>query len=512
MPRLPTPASDPRLPQQVFTADSQGAAVARANAEIGEAGVRLGAAIQERQTQKEISRMSAEFAKRQAELTNEWQERLRTAQPDEIDDVASEFMQNRVQATVEELRSIANTGESQRFFERAAAGFGATFTTTTAAGARQLAETQAVADFETSLNQFGDALTADPSTFESTLATADILTEGLVQSNGLDRARAIRLQSEARNSLAMAAARGRIDADAAAGREAVEAGTYSEFISGQEKQQLLRYADAAERAQSAARKQALQQAADERASQYLAQAVSADGKVNAQLLPQLVGSVVRDPALAGDPAQQRTVFNMLRTLADDEDNGRTQRTDPALFDALNDRVLLPRGSAGRPTRDEIYSQVGSGLKVSDANYLISRLDGAGSPAEDAFNLQQRTAFRAALTVITGKGNADLIEDPVAALNYASFVNFANAEVQRLKDAGESPTDIFAPDGPILGRVLEFKREISVAEQVRALNPNPENRPDFDVLSVDDGQPDPFAAPDRTDASFDDMEKFLQGGE
>ena len=94
MPKLPVPVSNPQLPQQVYTAEIQGATVARANQDLARSVTGLGEALIQRQTQREVSKLNAEFAKAQAELTVEWQETLRTADPTDPE-VANRFRQER---------------------------------------------------------------------------------------------------------------------------------------------------------------------------------------------------------------------------------------------------------------------------------------------------------------------------------------------------------------------------------------------------------------------------------
>lgn len=78
MPKLPTPVSDPKLPQPIFTAASQGATVANANAGLAQDIQQFGGVLHQRQVQSEISALTADMATAQAELALEWEETLRT--------------------------------------------------------------------------------------------------------------------------------------------------------------------------------------------------------------------------------------------------------------------------------------------------------------------------------------------------------------------------------------------------------------------------------------------------
>lgn len=530
MAKLPVPISTPKLPDTIFTAASQGATAAAANAQLADKAVQFGAALEQRRTQREISQMNAEFAKAQAELTVQWQETLRTADPNDPE-VASRFRNEVVQPRIESLQDFANTSEGKAYYQRASAGLGAGFLVTTEAGQASLEETAAVQNWEVSLNQMGDAVAADPASFDSTLAMIDIQVEGLVQANGLSREKALVLQTEARTQTALNAATGLIRQNPEQAKVMIESGLYSEYISGSQKNTLLGMADTQLRAQEAARKAALEEAAERSQVAIMKAAINEDGSINAAALPGLQGEILRDPTLAQDPAALRATINFLDQLVEDENSGNPAKTDPAVFDGFMARAALPPGDPRRPRREEVLMRVGDGLSKDDARFIINDMIGEkGSDREVVGNDLRNDSMRNARTILTGSANLEFVEDPGKVLNYNRFQHFARVMEVKLRDDGLSPTEIWAPDGPIMGQLNRFNKRLSLDEQneimATALSGGPDLGPEpvitSDPLRFDTGRnrvnagalrdgPTPttvFGKPIK-DATVSDMDRWLK---
>lgn len=469
MPKLPTPQSTPKLPQNIFTPESQGAAAARAQGELGgaisQAGQRVGAAITQRKTQGEISKLNSEFATAQAELTNQWRETLRTADPND-DTTAERFRNDVVKPRLEAMRELANTGESKAYFDRAASGLGAGFLVSTEAGQQGLRETAAVQNWDTFKNQMGDSLIADPLSFDTSVAMIDIQVDGLVASAGLSTEKGLVLKAEALTEAAVASATGLINQDPEAGRAEIEAGAFSEFIDASQKQRLLNYADSQERAQEAARVAARKEASAFRQTDYMKEAINQDGTINTAAIPELQGRLLRDPLLAGDPAAARAMNNFLEQLVDDE-SGSAAQTDPAAFDDFMSRSALPPGHPDRPTRNEILFSVGRTLSKEDAGFLMNTvIDEKGSDRDRIATSFRNESLRNSRVFLTGSGDLSFVSDPEKILNYDKFVKFATVREVQLKEEGKTPDEIWAPDGPIMGQLQNFNRKLSLDEQTQ----------------------------------------------
>lgn len=462
MPRIPVPQSDPALPRQVFTAESQGAGLARGLQDVGSGLTQVGEVLQQRQVQREISTLNASFATAQAELTVAWQETLRTADPSDPD-TADRFRQQQVQSRLEALGEQANSREARAHYERLSAGLGASFLVSTEAGMANLAEVAAVQSFDQFKNQFSDALSADPLAFETTLPLMKAGIEGYVQSHGLSREAALTLESEAVGDAAMAAAFGRIDADPKSGRAFVEAGGFSEHIDAQQKARLVSYANSQEAAREAARQRAIDERAKVASSTYLSAVVSPDGSVNPAAVPAALGQIARDPRYLGNPAEQRALFNMIESLADDPAGG-LEKTNPSLFLEYNRRALLPPTDPDRLTRGEVFKKVGSGLTRANSSYLIDRIDRKDTPVGRNIALLQDSALRQGLLALTGKGDFTQVEDVNSGLAYQNWQIFATDYIEQ--DAGRTPPEkLYAADGPLLSALPRFQQKTEMQQRL-----------------------------------------------
>lgn len=377
MPPIPVPRSNPALPQTIFSGDQFGALEARADQEIAQAGRNLGQALENRQTQREVSKLNAEFAKAQADLTVSWQEALRTADPND-DGLAARFQQEQVGKRLEQLKGLANTREAKDYYTRLSSGLGANFQVQTAAGQAGLAERAAVANWQTTKNQFSDALTADPYSFDTTLATVDIALDGLVAANGLSTEKRLVLEQDAKGDLAMAAARARIERDPDEGVAFVESGGYSEYLDASQKAQLAAYGRSFKNAQEAARKEELNAAVAERRTYYVRSLIDPKtGSVNKRAVPALMRELARDPILnTGEgAAEQQTLFNVLKQELDSgRDASKTAGQD------RNFGAFMKRAITGELSDNEILMARANGdISGAQVNELFDVTRGKDTP-------------------------------------------------------------------------------------------------------------------------------------
>lgn len=505
MPPLPVPQSNPQLPRPIFTGDQFGAAQGRALGQLGGAITDAGRVIQQRQAQRDVSRLNVELTKAQAELTVEWQERLRTADPND-DNLAADFLRDRVQARLSDIEGSVNTAEGREHFARLSAGVSAGFFTTAHAGQASLAETSAVLEFQQVQNQLTDAVSTDPMAFESSLAALELSADGLQAVNGLSSEARLKLTAPAQRDLALTAARGVIDRDPALGQELVESGTFSQYLDAGDKLSLINYSRSVVSAQEAAARAEEEKQASLATTEYLRAAVGPDGAINQSAIPSLIGQLVRDPRLASAAGadQGRTIFNLLDGLASRGDGEKSV----GVFQGLWDRAGLPPGSPERPTAQEVLAQVGPGLRLSDAQDIIKRLDDGFTPQGRIRVALTDQLFKAAREQLSNRAGAGL-PDPEGELAFSDFQAWAAPELQRLVDAGTPVAEIFAINGPLYGRVNQFQRSTRTPEaraRSRAIRFG-----DPTTLPPPTPAPRPSAAPEGR-RTVEDAEKFLAGGQ
>jgi DNA-binding transcriptional MerR regulator len=370
MPRIPQTRSNPQLPRKIFSAQTEGAAIGAAFEDVGGELEQIGGLLQKRQEQREIATLNAEFARKRAELTVEWQETLRTADPSDLE-TADRFRQERVASVVDELGSFAKSAAAKNHLTALTAGLDANFLVTTEAGMATLAEKAAVQSFESFKNRYADAVSADPDNFELTVGEIDTAISGYVSVHNLSTEAGLTLATEAKNEAAMSAAFAQIRANPARGRELVSAGVYSEFIDAGDKARLLSHADTVERAQLAAIEKAQERARDQFSSDIFAR-VYKDGRVQPTEIPDMVQAVATSPVMRGDPAEQRAMISALNAMVDEGSS-----TDAHNSNYQRDLRAVMRGDI--TTRTEIWEAVGRGdYPAARANDLFDVLDGNGT--------------------------------------------------------------------------------------------------------------------------------------
>ena len=441
------------MPEKIFTGESEGGAAALGDAAMGRAmqGLgqdvsQLGAALQRRQTQREISALSADIAEAQAELTNAWQETLRTADQNDPD-VAERFRNEQVAPRLNKVKKRAKTGDAKQFYERAAAGLGASFLVTTEQGVARLAETAAVQDWQATLNRFGDAVTADPASFHTSIPTLDVLLEGMVQANGLSREQALILETEGKNSVAFAAARGVISRDPQFGKEAVETGEYAQYLTVEQKQRLIDYADTKMAADARAQEDGIKQAADAAAAEYLRRTTNRDGSLNVTALPDILAGIANDPALAQDTAQQRAMFNLVRGLASGEGD---KTTNPAILNHV-----LREVTAGRMFFEEASGFVGAGISYHDLqNQVVPTLKRAASPDGQSENERLKNHLADVEERLGIARSLISIPNPRANDALRRYQDWFYREFERKRAEGKTVDSLLNPNSPdFMGREL-----------------------------------------------------------
>lgn len=515
MPKLPTPQSNPTLPGKIFTSETQGAAIGAGLEDLGGSVTQLGQALAQRKAQREISALNAEFAAAQAELTVEWQETLRTADPSDLD-TADRFREGSVATRLASLEQKATSREAKDYFSRLSAGLSSSFLVTTEAGMASLAETAAVDSFNTFKNQFANAVTADPYSFEDVLPNIDMAIEGYVQTNNLSREQAIKLRSEAASNTAMSAAMARVEANPDEGIEFIDAGGYSEYLDPRQNARLKSYGETIKRSQEAAREKAIQQRLDAKRSNALAAVIAPDGSVDQDALLQVSAQLARDPDFQSDPAGQAAAFNLIRGLQADAEDSRANKTNPQLMQSFVQRALLPRGNPNRATITEVQERIANGITAADANHIINIIQGQEDPATKAFYEAQDGAFRAGRSVIAGSSDLALVSNPAAIIDYQNFENWARARSLQLFKEGMSPTDVFATDGPIYSEMPSFMRSRDGKKQISEFRDDlAAGRAQIRTAPGVTLEVDPFAIPDDTSAkpvsqqTVEDMDAFLR---
>ena len=205
---------------------------------IGKGMQKLGSALQEHAAQTETSTLAAQSATLHAELTNEWLNIKRTADPNDHE-MAEKFMDS-AQQRIDQLGDNLTSPIARQQFERTSANMKADFATRTLADQAQIAGEAAVQNSQIQTNAYASSVLADPDSFGSVIAHDQESLSGMVQAGSLPQTEAIKLHRENAAQYAQSAVFGYTRAgnfDAA--REFLDSDKANAYLDGTQKASLL---------------------------------------------------------------------------------------------------------------------------------------------------------------------------------------------------------------------------------------------------------------------------------
>lgn len=231
------------------SAASQGAASAQAMQGLGNQITNLGERMTQIQTARDLSKMSADFATSQADLTNQFRDVISQADPNDPN-VATNFLNDVVKPRIEKIAESANTPEAKLHYQEQAAQLNAHFNEVAAAGQHELAGIAAAQNHNTIMNATTSMLTTAPQQFDAAIQQLDMNREALVKSGMLTRAQAIQAKANDNATATEAAVDGWIEQkNPEKAVDYLKGGIYDEYIDGVTKARLLAKAEDALRGQ-----------------------------------------------------------------------------------------------------------------------------------------------------------------------------------------------------------------------------------------------------------------------
>lgn len=324
-------------------------------------------------TAEETAKGSAKLAEAHAALTTEWNDIVSTADPNNIEKLATDFREKRIQPTLSAIGDGMSTDDGQNFFTRAEAEVTSHFFEKTAADVASLKGVAAVQNAITVRNQLSHSAFKDPSSFSASVQLSHMATEAMVKEAGLPREKAIELNAAADHEFAVSAAMGMIQANPTAAKKDIADGRFDKYLDGSDIGTLVNRADQAEKAQTEQEKAARvekvrveKEAFTKKVNEVISQTVRPDGSLTVppdyyktamalSLLPQ------------ADDATIRAVIGFGRSVADDIEKGTPVVTDPNTYEDFRNRAFLPASDPRALSSAEVI-QARADRKLSDADF------------------------------------------------------------------------------------------------------------------------------------------------
>lgn len=407
---------------------------------------RLGAAVQEEQTNDETSRLAAALTTFNAEATVEWNKRVQEADPNDTT-LSQRFLDEYVNPRLSAIGDTIESDAARNLFERSSAGVRAGLFTQSATDQATLAGLAAVHNAQTVINQVSAAAMANPAGFEANMQLFRVSMTGLSGIDRMNPQQRMKMQEEGESAIAFATVRGMAQRNPAAARQEIASGRFNTWLDANQQAQLRNIADEVERdntRQAAAdeemRIKAIKLENDQLLNAITATTLTPDGRV---VLPPDYFANLR--AVSQRPYMDPSAIRAMRSAGIAISKGDPPVSDPETY--LNFLDLLGRGDV---PLQEIYRARGEGrLNNKDYSFLLQWAKSLSASPERRDQQRTLTTFFNGMKGHITKSNL-LVTDADGNQRYSEYVRDMSPRYWAGIAAGRKPEEMFA----------EFQREVN----------------------------------------------------
>jgi hypothetical protein len=329
----------------------------------------LGQKISAYQEQNETSKLSANLAITQANLTNKWQDTIKNADPNDPE-VAKNFLENEVGPALDKVGEGLGTAGARDMYAKARAGLQANFMVKAHSDQSELAGVAAVQNYVTAKNQLTSATLSDPTSYETNMALGNLVIDGL---KNIPIDKRLELKTGLAKDQANAHIIGIANNDPAAAEKELNSGKFDKFMDAGDKTTVQAHITAlanaqkeADRAAQVEQIRANKEASEKVANTIVASAVQDDGSLALQ--PDFFKSAVAYSNMPNvDASSSRALIDFGRAVIEDQQRGRPAITDPVTYDDLTSRMFLPADDKDHLTLADVY-QARAGRHLSDKDF------------------------------------------------------------------------------------------------------------------------------------------------
>lgn len=352
-----------------------------AGQEIGGGVARVGGQYVKHEERLETTQLGADLATAHANLTVQWNAIAAKTDPKDIEKAADDFRTNIAGPALDAIGSKLNTEGGQDMFARASAGIKDDIFQKTAADTSRLQADGAVSNILTMKNQATNNVFADPSSFSSTMDLMHETFNGMQKSFNLPAPERLKLEQETAHDIAKATALGMLQKDPTQGKADIADGRFDKYLSGEEIAELQNHGNELVRAQTTAEKAAEEEqrrqqkdAADQFANRLQTSMLQSDGSL--RLTPTSARDAVNYSMMPGvTSGDGRAMIDMVHRVAEDASKPIPPKTDPATYESLRARLMLPSTDPQALTpRDVIQARASGMLDDKDFSFLRSSID------------------------------------------------------------------------------------------------------------------------------------------
>lgn len=452
--------------------------------------------------ENETSKLAAELAKAQTDLTLGWLETARNADPND-QETASNFMANMVAPRLDQIGEKLNTRAGRLMYERARAGLESDLRQKTTVDQAELAGVAEVQNAQTVANQVSTSLLADPTGFNTGMGMIDLYLEGATR---IPMETRLKLGTQMRSDAAKATLLGVAEVDPTRARAEMASGKYDAYMDADAKVTIGNHLTALENAKTQDQRAAEAEARrvkkehyDAKANELVTALVQPDGQI---VVPEgWFQQAATDMVGAPDAGESRALINMGRSILDDEKNGSTRKSDPATFDDFRRRMYLPETDPNALDVTEIYEAVSNGkLSATDMNFLRTEVTGKRDPGVQTGKKQFEAFLAGYKSYITKSNPLSLQLDAPGDQRYYEFQQRAQELFDQGVSSGKSWQDLLHPSSKDFIGAIVPQYQMNTKQSVGML-PNFATGAMPPLAPVEGGPVAPQRLPNETAAAY-----------
>lgn len=422
----------------------------------------LGEAIQAQKERSEIADVSAKLSKIQELSTNELNDVLQKATPEDLvagtergapgsQSISQKFLSDFDQK-LSSIEESLSTDAARDYFKRTSANLREHFGTSAVRGQAGLVGAKAVFDTRSQIQSGSSALMNDPSAFDLTLQNFNTYVDTMVAKNGLPSEKAMELRQAGVSNLAEGAARGWMNVNPEFAKKLISEGKWDNYISGDAKKRLLGEAEVHVNAQRVEQKRVereLEEAKKQRVN-------ATQDKMLMQIYENKLSTkdIVNSPDLDFD--SKREMLSVLNKHVTE-----SLRTDPGVFNSLFQRVHLPDGDPNKITNpNDLNAFVGNGIDVTSLQKLRREMSGKNTPEGQLETSLKKGFMDIAKGKLTKSNPLTGLRDPSGDQQYQAFLAEFSDEYAKQRALGKtsaqllSPTIAGKPNPEYLGNMID----------------------------------------------------------
>lgn len=435
--------------------------------------------VEEHMALNETTKLAADMAKTQAELTEQWRQTIANGDPNDPD-LAEKFQNEVVKPRLDELGDGLFTMQSKNMFEKASASMFGDFYVRTAADQAELSATAAAQNVVSMTNDLSMSVRQDPVGWQNSVALANAAIDGMTQ---IPMQARLKMKTAVGASVAESAILGMAKENPQAAIDAINSGEFKDFVPADKAEQYIAHANALQNANDANEKEQVRRAEKERKD--ISEAAHTD--------------VVRNIYTGGDITgwQQNELLDasQLENIANTLAKGPTTIDDPATVTNFRQNIL-----SGQPvTSMDINQAVNDGkMKWETADNMIKLLSGKKEASWGMVKSNMDRIFALAKVKFVEKTDMGG-EDPDGMENYTNWSNGLMSLYYNRVEAGDRPEELMDPNSdryilkmyPITALSTAAKSEAQQAEMTDTLTQLKARR---EAMKRGEAVPDPTPQP------------------